>query len=53
MHIFKPFVFGVAWILKRVNLKMVITGARVKADILEAVQFIQDELAVATVEDFY
>ena len=30
--------------------KMVITGARAKAEILEAVQFIQDELAVATVE---
>ena len=33
--------------------KMVITGARAKAEILEAVQFIQDELAVATVEEFY
>ena len=30
--------------------KMVITGARAKAEILEAAQFIQDELAVATVE---
>ena len=33
--------------------KMVITGARAKAEILEAVQFIQDELAVASVEEFY
>ena len=30
--------------------KMVITGARTKSDLFEAVQFIQDELAVATVE---
>ena len=30
--------------------KMVITGARTKSDFFEAVQFIQDELAVATVE---
>jgi TATA-box binding protein (TBP) (component of TFIID and TFIIIB) len=29
---------------------MVITGARAKAEFLEAVQFIQDELAAVTVE---